>query len=125
MPDWSKASVIEWFRQHAGKDVVLRQPAKLLRVRGTIRDVGELDACSADYHTVDFECGLDDVQVSLSFHDDGLSLHVLAKPSHRQDTTLSLPFSILYAELELAPGSGAAADDAGPESGRSPYELLR
>ena len=123
MHPWNKNTALEWFRRHAGQPVVLRQPAKLLRVRGTIRDVGELDACSADYHTVDLECGLDDVEVALSFHDDGLGLHVLAKPLHHPEATLSLPFSIPYAELELSDGSGT--EDAAEEPGRSPYELLR
>jgi hypothetical protein len=74
---------------------------------------------------VEFECGLDDVQVALSFHDTVLSLHVLAKPLHHKDATLSLPFSIPYAELELTAGAGAEPGDTGQDPGRSPYELLR
>jgi hypothetical protein len=124
MVPWNKATVLEWFRKHVGKQVVLRQPSTLLRLMGSIHNVGELDACSADYHTVDFECGLGDVHVSLSFHDGNVSLHLLAKPPHRRDPTLSLPFSIPYADLELsaaAEPSGRQDDDAA----RSPYELLR
>ncbi len=124
MTEWNKAGVIDWFRQHAGRAVVLRQPTTLLRVTGTIRDVGELDACSADYHTVDFECGLDDVQVSLSFHDATLSLHVLATPLHRRQSSLSLPVSIPYADMELTPQREGEQDDPDAPPGKSPYELL-
>lgn len=122
MTAWNKTTVLEWFRRHVGERVVLRQPSTLLRVVGTIHDVGELDACSADYHTVDFECGVDDVHASLSFHDGNVSLHVLAKPLHRQEATLSLPFSIPYADLDL---SRAGATEKKEEEMRSPYELLR
>jgi hypothetical protein len=125
MAAWTKTTAIDWFRQHAGQAVVLRQPTTLLRVTGTIRDVGELDACSADYHTVDFECGLDDVHVSLSFHDSTLSLHVLAKPLHRREASLSLPFSIPYGDLELSTQGAAPADDPAGPATKSPYELLR
>jgi hypothetical protein len=123
MTAWNKTTVIEWFRQRVGHAVVLRQPSTLLRMVGTIHNVDELDACSADIHTVDFECGLDDVSVSLSFHAGSLSLHVLAKPLHRQEATLSLPISIPYGDLDLrAAGEGGA--DAQDEEARSPYELL-
>jgi hypothetical protein len=124
MPGWTKTAVIDWFRQHAGKAVVLRQPSTLLRVTGTIRDVGKLEACSADYETVDFECGLDDVQTSLSFHDTTLSLHVLAKPLHRQEASLSVPVSIPYADLDLSVHRDGKPDDPAAPPPKSPYELL-
>ena len=120
---WNKTAVIEWFRQRVGHAVIVRQPSTLARLVGTIHNVDELDACSADIHTVDFECGLDDVTVAFSFHDGSLSVHVLAKPLHRQEATLSLPFSIPYGDLELR--SAADGDDAKDEAAlRSPYELL-
>lgn len=124
MTAWSKAAVLEWFRVHAGRRVVLRRPSTLLRITGAVRAVQELDACSADYHTVDFDCGLEGVNVSLSFHDDTLSVHVLAKAPHRDETTLSLPFSIPYSDLELNLAD-AERERKQTDSGPSPYELLR
>jgi hypothetical protein len=124
MTAWNKAAVLEWFRAHAGRRVMLRQPSTLLQVTGTVRSVQELDACSADFHAVDFECGLEGVQVSLSFHDDTLSLHLLATPLHREEATLSLPFSIPYSDLELSLAEAERKREH-TDSGPSPYELLR
>ena len=127
MSGWTKTKAIEWFTRRAGKAVVLGQAGTPLRVAGGLRSATEVDACSADYVTAAISTEAAGMQVEVSFHDDGVSIHLLAAPRAGGPHDISLAVAIPYASLELseaAHGARRVGEEEQPPPGCYPYELL-
>ncbi|HUJ77148.1 MAG TPA: hypothetical protein VL359_19940 [bacterium] len=103
MATWDKRSVMQWFDAHGGAWVVVRERGGILRVQGRNRGVDELNACSADLQEVELQCGLSQVQVHLTLHDQAVLVHLLARPepSTEDEARLALAVSIPYTHLVL------------------------
>ena len=122
----TRESILEWLKAHRGRLITLRAGGTALSVTGVCEGVEELDACSAEFQSSIVNLGVDQSEVSLTFHESALSLHVLLRHPDSGRTVLSAPLTIPYGEaiLELAK-TPTAAEEREPEgAARSPYRLL-
>ncbi len=123
MTDWTRESLLRWIETHAGQEIVLRQQGSALKVHGICRGVEQLDACSTQYQ----ECSLApfgmDVDMTMSFHTETISLQMIARHPESNEVSLSLPISIPFSELLLTQPD-EQEQDAESEPEFYPYELL-
>ena len=128
----TRESILEWLKAHRGRLITVRASGTALSVTGVCEGVEELDACSAEFQSSGMTLGVDQSEVSLTFHESALSLHVLLRHPDSGRTVLSAPLTIPYEEaiLEVADTPPAAEAPTSAEEGesedaaRSPYRLL-
>jgi len=125
MPSWNKPTAVEWFTHRVGKRIRLREDGSIQGIRGVLRAVSEMDACSADFITATVDIGIPGLEVGLTFHEDALGLHALGKGTEG-DGEVSLGMSIPYPSLILdEPTGGPQPSNEENQPGFYPYELLR
>ncbi len=133
MKAWDKVSVIEWVKAHRREEIVIRMQGAVLRLQGKTRGVERLDACSTEIAQAEMAFGHQDVETSLSFHDETLGVHLIAFHPGTRDVAASLPASIPYESLLLntaqelekkAQQAAGAKKKEEEEPEFSPYELL-
>ncbi len=130
MEHWSKETVLEWLRGRSGDEISLRMRGGSFSLLGTCKGVDELDACSKEFSQCAVTLANSDADVSLSFHDDGISVHLLFVSPVSNETNLSMAANIPYDKVVLTesrpPGEVRSAGNEPEQAGvtRSPYELL-
>lgn len=130
MEHWSKETVEEWLRGHSGKEISLRTRGGSFSLLGICKGIDELDGCSKEFIQCAISLAHTDADASLSFHDDGISVHLLLLSPHSGETILSMAVNIPYDKVVLTesrpPAEAQSASDESEQAGanRSPYELL-
>jgi hypothetical protein len=130
----SKAKLVAWLKAHAGQVVVLRVRGGALRLTGLLHAPHQLDACSTEITAADLDVGVAGLRVSLTLHEERLSVYAATAAQPGSPLGLSLPVSIAYADLDLlrVEDEHPRADSAGPDAAAAepppvifPYDLLR
>lgn len=133
MSTWNRERMISWLKAHRGKRIRLGQRGSAVAVVGRSQGVEELDACSMEFMESMLDVGVPDVEVALSYHLEGVGLHVVAYRPGTREAVLSLPLHLPYAEVALSEADAARPkrDEPAPpqpderkEEEYSPYELL-
>lgn len=129
MSDWDKAAAIAWFKEHSGKEIVIRMTGTTVRLQGRAGAVVDVDACVTEFQESELHVGHDGLTVAFSFHDHNLSVHFAAAGPEGGETAISMPLSIPYTLLDLLTAealakASARAGRASEEPEFSPYELL-
>jgi len=124
-----RASVLDWLKKHALKKVVIRMQGTTLKVAGTLEGLAKLDACSTEIDESSLSIGLKGIQVSMSLHQNSLSMHLMAFGEKTENSLISMPVSIPYNLLILRTPEedeklGKSPKDREEEVTYSPYELL-
>lgn len=130
MKKWTKKTVLQWFRVHAEKVVVVKLQGTTLRIEGRAAGVDEIDACSTDIYATGLGMDAPGLDTSISFHEHSLSVHLLVRETGSEKSILSMPVSIPYGLLQLSTPAeekrvGKARARRREEPEFSPYELLR
>ena len=121
----SRQAVVDWLNAHARQTIRIGCAGSTLRIECVTEGIEELDACSADIPYGDLRTEMPGVHVAVTLHDDALSLHVLMGEGTGRRARLSLPLSVPYERLRLAPaGAPEDGDPRAEEPEFSPYELL-
>ena len=130
MEHWSKETVVEWLRGRSGDEISLRTRGGSFSLLGICEGVDELDGCSKEFIQCAVSLANTDADASLSFHDDGISVHLLLVSPQSDKTILSMAVNIPYDKVVLTesrpPAAAQSASDESEQAGanRSPYELL-
>jgi hypothetical protein len=132
MAGFTRQSLLAWLARHRGRAIALKARGSSLSLTGVCEGVEELDACNTEFTACLVRLSAPYAELSLTLHDTALALHLLLRDPERGRTMLSLPITISYADLILAP---AAAERREPGQARrrgkqkdpalsNPYRLL-
>lgn len=97
----NREAVIEWLQMHSKKKVLLTRKGSLVKVIGHPEDVDELDACSMELMECRIVPYVPDLEITVSFHPETLSLHMIARGDSQGHIALSFPVSMPYEEVAL------------------------
>ena len=130
MDHWNKETVVEWLRGRKGEEISLRTRGGSFSLLGICEGVDEVDGCSKEFIQCAILLAHSEADASLSFHDDGISVHLLLLSPQNNETILSMAVNIPYDKVALTesrpPAEAQSASDESEQAGanRSPYELL-
>ena len=98
---WNKYTLTEYMRQNTHKKVTIEEPGGTFRVHGQLKDVVDLNLCSHILVESTLIPQIPNVEISLTFHDDFLGIHCLAKHVETSEVIFSFPAQIPYEKLQI------------------------
>ncbi len=96
---WNKESAILFFQSHGGKVISLQEDGSRLKIYGKVADVYELDLCSSTLVEATLELQTEGLQVTLTFHNDFLAIHLITALPNSQQPEIFIPYQISYEQL--------------------------
>ena len=101
--EWNKSKLLDFFRQHSGKKIIVEESGGTLRIQGKLQDLVETDMCSRILFEASLVPEIPGTEISLTLHEGFLGIHLLAS-SHDEvgDPLLSCPAQISYEKLSIS-----------------------
>ena len=101
--EWNKSKLLDFFRQHSGKKIVVEESGGTLRIQGKLQDLVETDMCSRILFEASLVPEIPGTEISLTLHEGFLGIHLLASsPDEVGEPFLSCPAQIYYEKLLIS-----------------------
>lgn len=106
---WTRNLLTEFLRNNPHQHVRIEDRATRAFLEGTIPAVFDMDLCSSILAEAELKLSLNGWDISLTFHEDFLGVHILLLTPDSCCTVLSLPWEIPYERLQLELLTGVSA----------------
>ena len=101
--EWNKSKLLDFFRQHSGKKIIVEESGGTLRIQGKLQDLVETDMCSRILFEASLVPEIPGTEISLTLHEGFLGIHLLASsPDEVGESLLSCPAQIYYEKLLIS-----------------------
>ena len=100
--EWNKSKLLDFFRQHSGKKIIVKESGGTLRIQGKLQDLLETDMCSRILFEASLVPEIHGTEISLTLHDGLLGNHLLASSPETGMAILSCPAQISYEKLSIS-----------------------
>ena len=100
--EWNKSKLLDFFRQHSGKKIIVEESGGTLRIQGKLQDLVETDMCSRTLFEAAVVPEIPGTEISLTLHDGFLGIHLLASSPEVGEPLLSCPAQISYEKLSIS-----------------------
>ena len=101
MMAWNKSSVIHFFEKHVGRRILIEEPEPRIKICGKVSEVVHQDLCSHTLSESALVLETKGIDVSVTFHDHFVGLHIMIDTPNQATPELSVPYRIPYINLEL------------------------
>ena len=99
--EWNKSKLLDFFRQHSGKKIIVEESGGTLRIQGKLQDLVETDMCSRILFEASLVPEIPGTEISLTLHEGFLGIHLLASSPETGMAILSCPAQISYKKLSI------------------------
>ena len=100
--EWNKSKLLDFFRQHSGKKIIVEESGGTLRIQGKLQDLVETDMCSRILFEASLVPEIPGIEISLTLHEGFLGIHLLASSPEVEEPLLSCPAKISYEKLSIS-----------------------
>ena len=100
--EWNKSKLLDFFRQHSGKKIIVEESGGTLRIQGKLQDLVETDMCSRILFEASLVPEISGTEISLTLHEGFLGIHLLASSPEAGEPLLSCPAQISYEKLSIS-----------------------
>ena len=100
--EWNKSKLLDFFRQHSGKKIVVEESGGTLRIQGKLKDLVETDMCSRILFEASLVPEIPGTEISLTLHEGFLGIHLTASSPEVVEPLLSCPAQISYEKLSIS-----------------------
>jgi hypothetical protein len=98
---WSRSLLVEFLRNHPFQPLLLEDQRTQARLRGQVPLVNDLDVCSGILAEAPWYMEPNLLDISLTFHDQFIGVHVMLEQPETGELALSLPWEIPYVDLHI------------------------
>ena len=100
--EWNKSKLLDFFRQHSEKKIIVKESGGTLRIQGKLQDLVETDMCNRILFEASLVPEMPGTEISLTLHDGLLGIHLLASSPEVGEPLISCPAKISYEKLSIS-----------------------
>ena len=100
--EWNKSKLLDFFRQHSGKKILIEESCGTLRIQGKLKDLVETDMCSSILFEASLVPEIPGSEIYLTLHEGFLGILLLASSPEVEEPLLSCPAKISYEKLSVS-----------------------
>ena len=100
--EWNKSKLLDFLRQHTEEKIIVEESGGTLRIQGRLQDQVETDMCSRILFEASLVPEIPGAEISLTFHEGFLGIHLLASSPETEMAIFSCPAQIPYEKLSVS-----------------------